>query len=108
VTTAVVDVREGDQLASAIAGAGRPVRPTLVRGQQRRDRRAFGFITEIDGDGAAVTFPVLVKGAFYGIKHGVRAMRAHSGGGSVVNIASAAGTGGGYGPLPTRRPRRRW
>jgi NAD(P)-dependent dehydrogenase (short-subunit alcohol dehydrogenase family) len=44
-----------------------------------------------------VTFAVLVRGPFLGMKHAVPALRA-AGGGAVVNIASVAGQVGGFGP----------
>jgi NAD(P)-dependent dehydrogenase (short-subunit alcohol dehydrogenase family) len=44
-----------------------------------------------------VTFAVLVRGPFLGMKHAVPALRA-VGGGAVVNIASVAGQVGGLGP----------
>ncbi len=44
-----------------------------------------------------VTFAVLVRGPFLGMKHAAPALRA-AGGGAVVNIASVAGQVGGFGP----------
>ena len=45
------------------------------------------------------TFDVLVKGVFFGIKHGSRLLRQQGRGGTMINTASVAGLSGGCGPL---------
>ncbi|HZZ47411.1 MAG TPA: SDR family oxidoreductase [Pseudonocardia sp.] len=100
VATAIVDVREEAQVAGAIAGAVDRFGSLSCVVNNAGIGGAFGPITDIDSDDWDVTFEVLVRGVFYGIKHGARVMRAQGTGGSIVNIASAAGTGGGYGPAP--------
>lgn len=59
---------------------------------------AFGPITEITADDWDYTFAVLVRGVFFGIKHGARVLTAQGQGGSIINTASIAGLGGGDGP----------
>ena len=59
---------------------------------------AFGPITEIDVDDWDYTFAVIVRGVFLGTKHAARSMKALGRGGSIVNVASIAGTVGGMGP----------
>jgi NAD(P)-dependent dehydrogenase (short-subunit alcohol dehydrogenase family) len=59
---------------------------------------AFGPITDIEVEDWDYTFEVLVRGTFLGIKHGARAMKAQTGGGSIVNTASIAGFTAGAGP----------
>jgi NAD(P)-dependent dehydrogenase (short-subunit alcohol dehydrogenase family) len=54
---------------------------------------AFGPVTELKVEDWDHTFAVLTRGAFLGIKHAGRAMKAH-GGGSIVNVASLAGLTG--------------
>lgn len=58
---------------------------------------AFGPLVEIDVRDWDRTFAVLCRGVFLGVKHAARAMLGQ-GGGSIVNIASIAGLGGGAGP----------
>jgi NAD(P)-dependent dehydrogenase (short-subunit alcohol dehydrogenase family) len=59
---------------------------------------AFGPITHISAEDWDYTFAVLVRGVFFGIKHGARAMKAQGSGGSIINTASVAGLSGGDGP----------
>jgi NAD(P)-dependent dehydrogenase (short-subunit alcohol dehydrogenase family) len=59
---------------------------------------AFGPIDALEVADWDATFAVLVRGVFLGIKHGVRAMKAQGGGGSIVNTGSIAGLSGGSGP----------
>lgn len=59
---------------------------------------AFGPITEIKADDWDVTFAILTKGVFLGIKHAARVMIDQGEGGSIINTASIAGVGGGAGP----------
>jgi NAD(P)-dependent dehydrogenase (short-subunit alcohol dehydrogenase family) len=58
---------------------------------------AFGPITHISAEDWDYTFAVLVRGVFFGVKHGARVMKAQ-GGGSIINTASVAGLSGGDGP----------
>lgn len=59
---------------------------------------AFGQVTEIDVEDWDKTFHVLARGVFLGIKHGAQAMKLGERGGSIVNVASIAGTVGDAGP----------
>lgn len=59
---------------------------------------AFGPITEVKADDWDVTFAILTKGVFLGIKHAARVMIDQGHGGSIINTASIAGVGGGAGP----------
>jgi NAD(P)-dependent dehydrogenase (short-subunit alcohol dehydrogenase family) len=59
---------------------------------------AFGPITHVSADDWDYTFAVLVRGVFFGIKHGARVMKAQGQGGSIINTASVAGLSGGDGP----------
>ncbi|MFC7657388.1 SDR family NAD(P)-dependent oxidoreductase [Pseudonocardia benzenivorans] len=69
---------------------------------------AFGPIHTIESGDWDYTFEVLVRGVFYGIKHAARIMLAQGAGGSIVNVASVAGLGGGWARCRTPRRRRRW
>ncbi len=60
---------------------------------------AIGPVWEIEEDEWDYTFDVLVKGVFFGIKHGARVLRQQQQGGSIINTASVAGLSGGCGPL---------
>ena len=59
---------------------------------------AFGPITDITEQDWDYTFAVLLKGVFFGIKHGARVMKEQGEGGSIINTASIAGLSGGAGP----------
>ena len=59
---------------------------------------ALGPIEEISADEFDLTFDVLVKGVFLGIKRAVPVMR-KQGGGSIINTGSIAGVTAGRGPL---------
>ena len=59
---------------------------------------AFGPITHISAEDWDYTFAVLVRGVFFGIKHGARVMKAQGSGGAIINTASIAGLSGGDGP----------
>jgi NAD(P)-dependent dehydrogenase (short-subunit alcohol dehydrogenase family) len=59
----------------------------------------IGPLWDVEEDEWDYTFDVLVKGVFFGIKHGTRALRAAGNGGSIINTASVAGLSGGCGPL---------
>ena len=58
---------------------------------------ALGSIETTSIEDFDITFDVLVKGVFLGIKHAIPALRA-SGGGSIINTASVAGLQAGYSP----------
>ena len=59
---------------------------------------AFGPITELDVDDWDMTFHILVRSVFLGIKHAARIMIDQGEGGSIINTGSIAGMGGGAGP----------
>jgi NAD(P)-dependent dehydrogenase (short-subunit alcohol dehydrogenase family) len=59
---------------------------------------AFGPIGDIRVEEFDYTFAVLVRGVFLGVKHGSGRIRAHGGGGTIINTASIAGLAGGAGP----------
>jgi NAD(P)-dependent dehydrogenase (short-subunit alcohol dehydrogenase family) len=59
---------------------------------------AFGAIDRIHVEDWDYTFAVNTRGAFLGIKHAARAMKAAGRGGCIINTASVAGLGGGGGP----------
>ena len=58
---------------------------------------ALGSITETSETEYDLTFDVLLKGVFFGIKHGARVMKP-AGSGSIINTASVAGMMSGYSP----------
>lgn len=58
---------------------------------------ALGPIDEISEDDYNITFDVLLKGVFFGVKHAARVMKPQ-GSGSIVNTASINALLGGYGP----------
>jgi NAD(P)-dependent dehydrogenase (short-subunit alcohol dehydrogenase family) len=60
---------------------------------------AIGPVWELEEEEWDYTFDVLVKGVFFGIKHGARVLRQQQQGGSIINTASVAGLSGGCGPL---------
>ncbi len=59
---------------------------------------ALGLYEDIPAEEFDMTFDVLVKGVFLGMKHAVPVMRAQ-GGGSIINTGSIAGVAAGRGPL---------
>ncbi len=60
---------------------------------------AIGPVWELEEEEWDYTFDVLVKGVFFGIKHGSRVLRSQNQGGAIINTASVAGLSGGCGPL---------
>jgi NAD(P)-dependent dehydrogenase (short-subunit alcohol dehydrogenase family) len=58
---------------------------------------AFGPITDIEVDHWDLSFAILARSVFLGIKHAAKVM-IPQGGGSIINTASVAGLGGGSGP----------
>lgn len=61
---------------------------------------ALGPLEEIGADDWDLTFAVLVKGPFLGLKHAVRQFKAQGTGGVILSTSSAAGLVGGAGPRP--------
>ena len=59
---------------------------------------ALGRLEEIPAEEFDMTFDVLVKGVFLGMKHAAPVMKAR-GGGSIINTGSIAGLSAGRGPL---------
>ncbi|HKA55471.1 MAG TPA: SDR family oxidoreductase [Candidatus Binatia bacterium] len=59
----------------------------------------IGPVWDIEEEEWDYTFDVLVKGVFFGIKHGAQVMRKQGQGGVMINTASTAGLSGGSGPL---------
>lgn len=59
---------------------------------------ALGLYEDIPAEEFDMTFDVLVKGVFLGMKHAIPVMRAQ-GGGSIINTGSIAGVAAGRGPL---------
>ncbi|MGE0842612.1 SDR family NAD(P)-dependent oxidoreductase [Pseudonocardia sp.] len=100
VAVAAVDVRDEDAVAAALAAAVDRFGGLSAVVNNAGVGGAFGAITEIESADWDYTFDVLVRGVFYGVKHAARIMRAHGGGGSIVNVASVAGLTGGLGPVP--------
>ena len=58
---------------------------------------ALGPVAETDMDDFDLTFDVLVRGVFLGMKHAAPVMR-EAGGGSIINTGSIAGLQAGYAP----------
>jgi len=90
-----MDVAEEDQVAGAVAAAvGEFGRLTgLVNNAATIQGRRDGPITEIETEEWLDILRVDLTGTYFALKHGLRAI-VHSGGGSVVNISSAAGVRG--------------
>ena len=59
---------------------------------------AVGLFEDIPAEEFDMTFDVLVKGVFLGMKHAIPVMRAQ-GSGSIINTGSIAGVAAGRGPL---------
>lgn len=59
---------------------------------------ALGLFEDIPAEEFDMTFDVLVKGVFLGMKHAVPVMRTQNGG-SIINTGSIAGVAAGRGPL---------
>jgi len=59
---------------------------------------AFGPLTHITADDWDYTFAVMMRGVFFGLKHGARVLKAQGQGGSMINTASIAALGGANGP----------
>ena len=92
------EVRQEDQVQSAIdAAVGRWGRLDCMFNNAGFGG-ALGPIEEIAADEFDLTFDVLVRGVFLGIKRAVPVMR-KQGGGSIINTGSIAGVIAGRGPL---------
>jgi NAD(P)-dependent dehydrogenase (short-subunit alcohol dehydrogenase family) len=92
------EVRQEDQVQAAIdAAVGRWGRLDCIFNNAGFGG-ALGPIEEISADEFDLTFDVLVKGVFLGIKRAVPIMR-KQGGGSIINTGSIAGVTAGRGPL---------
>jgi len=61
---------------------------------------ALGPLEEVAAEDWDLTFAVLVKGPFLGLKHAVRQFKSQGSGGVILNTSSAAGLVGGAGPRP--------
>ena len=92
------DVSLEDDVAAAVALAVEAFGGLDIMFNNAGIGGAFGPITEIEADDWDVTFAVLVRGVFLGIKHAARVMIEQGRGGSIINTASIAGLGGGAGP----------
>ena len=60
---------------------------------------ALGSVFETEVEDWDLTFHVLVRSVFLGVKHGGVVMRESGRGGSIINTASVAGLSGGAGPI---------
>lgn len=60
---------------------------------------AFGPLTEIEVEHWDLTFAVMARGVFLGVKHAARQMMNQEGGGSIINTGSLASQTAGGGPL---------
>ncbi len=61
---------------------------------------ALGPLEEVAAEDWDLTFAILVKGPFLGLKHAVRQFKKQGQGGVILNTSSAAGLVGGAGPRP--------
>jgi NAD(P)-dependent dehydrogenase (short-subunit alcohol dehydrogenase family) len=59
---------------------------------------AFGPLTHITAEDWDYTFAVMMRGVFFGLKHGARTLQAQGQGGSMINTASIAARRGANGP----------
>jgi len=92
------DVSVEDDVAAAVATAAEHYGRLDCMVNNAGVGGAFGPITEMEVEDWDYTFAVLTRGVFLGIKHAARLMQAQNRPGSIVNIASVAGQGGGAGP----------
>jgi NAD(P)-dependent dehydrogenase (short-subunit alcohol dehydrogenase family) len=91
------EVSREDQVRAAVAAAVAAFGRLDVLVNNAGFGGALGPLESTPVEEWDVTFAVLVRGPFLGMKHAVPALRA-AGGGAVVNIASVAGQVGGFGP----------
>jgi NAD(P)-dependent dehydrogenase (short-subunit alcohol dehydrogenase family) len=90
---AVADVAREEQVAAAVEMAVSRLGPLTCMVNNAGVGGAFGPVTEVEAADWDYTFAVLARGVFSGVKHAARAMQ--EAGGSIVNVASAAGIVGG-------------
>mgnify|MGYP003700724487 CR=1 FL=1 len=92
------EVRQEDQVKAAVdAAVGRWGRLDCMFNNAGFGG-ALGLYEEISAEEFDMTFDVLVKGVFLGMKHAIPVMR-KQGGGSIINTGSIAGVAAGRGPL---------
>lgn len=92
---AVADVANEEQVAAAVQAAVSRLGPLTCMVNNAGVGGAFGPVTEVEVADWDYTFAVLARGVFSGVKHAARAMQREGAGGSVINVASAAGMVGG-------------
>ncbi len=92
-----VDVTQEDQVAAAVDVAVKRWGKLDVMFNNAGFGGALGPIEGTTVEEFDLTFDVLLKSVFFGIKHATPAMRA-SGGGSIINTASVAGLQCGWSP----------
>ena len=92
------EVRQEDQVQAAIDAAVKRWGRLDCMFNNAGFGGALGPIEEISADEFDLTFDVLVRGVFLGIKRAVPVMR-RQGGGSIINTGSIAGVTAGRGPL---------
>jgi NAD(P)-dependent dehydrogenase (short-subunit alcohol dehydrogenase family) len=95
VIVAVADVAREEQVAAAVELAVGRLGPLTCMVNNAGVGGAFGPVTEVEAADWDYTFAVLARGVFNGVKHAARAMQDAGTGGSIINIASAAGLVGG-------------
>ncbi|MCA8929193.1 MAG: glucose 1-dehydrogenase [Alphaproteobacteria bacterium] len=97
-TFAFCEVRQEDQVKAAVAAAVDRWGRLDCMFNNAGFGGALGLFEDIPGDEFDMTFDVLVKGVFLGMKYAVPVMR-RQGGGSIINTGSIAGVATGRGPL---------
>jgi NAD(P)-dependent dehydrogenase (short-subunit alcohol dehydrogenase family) len=98
VTFVACEVRQEDQVKATIEAAVSKWGRLDCMFNNAGFGGALGLYEEIPAEEFDMTFDVLVKGVFLGMKHAVPVMRAQ-GGGSIINTGSIAGVASGRGPL---------
>ncbi len=95
---AACEVRREDQVKAAVAMAVDTWGRLDCMFNNAGFGGALGPIEEITADEFDMTFDVLVKGVYLGMKHAIPVMR-ERGGGSIINTGSIAGVTAGRGPI---------